>query len=204
MDYPEFLALCQSRHSVRKFSPEPVSEELIEQIRTAARTAPYVAGRTNWDVRAVTDPATISAMADLVEETTHSISIHKEYRKEWEDYRKHFSAFRSAPALLLPVFRPSTSLGLLASEDTRIGTATDPIAPDRYDRENYLKSIAGAAMLVQLAATSLGLGSCVMTGPLLAHTALAQLLKVPRGREIAAIIPIGHLLAEALEEPLAA
>lgn len=194
MNIDVFLKLCQRRHSVRAFADTPLTDEQVCQILSAARTAPYASGRTGWEVRAVTERETIQAMADLVEDTTSAIAVRDGYQGEWDEYRAHFSAFRSAPAVFVPIFRPSLSLSALVAGDLRIATAGAPIDPERYDRENHLKSIAGAGLLVQLSATALGLGSCVMTGPLLAHEPLARLLKLPRGREIAALIPVGHPL----------
>jgi len=194
MTIDAFLELCQNRRSVRAFTDTHLTDEQVCQILSAARTAPYASGRTGWEIRAVVEREAIEAMADLVETATSAVSVRDGYQGEWDAYRAHFSAFRSAPAVFLPIFRPSLSLAALVAGDLRIATAGQPIDPERYDRENHLKSIAGAGLLVQLAATALGLGSCVMTGPLLAHEPLARLLKLPRGREIAALIPVGHPL----------
>jgi len=47
-------------------------------------------------------------------------------------------------------------------------------------------------MLIQLAAQSLGLGACCMTGPLLAETELAQKLGMKPGFAVGAVIPVGN------------
>jgi nitroreductase len=47
-------------------------------------------------------------------------------------------------------------------------------------------------MLILLAAESLGLGACYMTGSLVAEAALAGLLAVKPGRSIGAVIPVGY------------
>jgi nitroreductase len=49
-------------------------------------------------------------------------------------------------------------------------------------------------MLILLAAESLGLGACYMTGPLIAGEELAQITGLSAGQEIGAIIPIGYPL----------
>jgi nitroreductase len=51
-------------------------------------------------------------------------------------------------------------------------------------------------MLILLAAESLGLAACYMTGPLLAQTEIAHLLNVKRGRDVAAVIPVGFRTGE--------
>jgi nitroreductase len=52
-----------------------------------------------------------------------------------------------------------------------------------------------AAMAVQnllLVAQSLGLGTCVLTGPLLAHGVLAGALKLPAGHDLTCLVALGH------------
>jgi nitroreductase len=46
-------------------------------------------------------------------------------------------------------------------------------------------------MLILLAAQSQGLGSCYMTGPLMAQPDLADVLQLPKDRQIGALIPVG-------------
>jgi nitroreductase len=100
------------------------------------------------------------------------------------EYARNFAAFRTAPALFIPVFKVQHSLSLM------LGEGSDEIT--RWERDNYVKSIAGVNMLILLASESMGLGACCMTGPLLAETEIARFLGVKRGFEIGAIIPVGY------------
>jgi nitroreductase len=62
----------------------------------------------------------------------------------------------------------------------------------QWERDNYTKSISCVAMMVLLAAESLGLGACYMTGPLIAQNQIMEIAKTKPGREIGALIPIGY------------
>lgn len=46
----------ESRHSIRQFSDEPVSKELVEEAVRLARTTPSVCNRQSWKVHAFSEP----------------------------------------------------------------------------------------------------------------------------------------------------
>ncbi|HLP17777.1 MAG TPA: nitroreductase family protein, partial [Bacteroidota bacterium] len=64
-----------------------------------------------------------------------------------------------------------------------------------------LMSVSMAIQNLQLAAHALGLGSCCMTGPLLASDAIRTILDVRVPFELSAIIPVGRRLASPLAPP---
>lgn len=63
-----------------------------------------------------------------------------------------------------------------------------------WERDNLTKSLSCVSMMILLAAESLGLGSCCMTGPLLAAEEIATFTGIPSGSILGAIIPVGHKL----------
>lgn len=185
-DYDSFLALCQARKSVRKFLPDALSDEQIEKIRAAALTSPFAAGKKNWSLVVVSDRATIAQMSEAVKAKTAAIAetAREDYKSGFLRYAENFHIFADAPTVFVPTFRVQPSLSIIMGEQGgEIGA---------YERENFAKSISCVAMLVLLAAKSLGLGSCYMTGPLLAGEELMKIVRVPRGHEIGAIIPVGY------------
>jgi len=56
-----------SRRSVRKFKPDPVPREMLEQIVNAGRLAPTARNVQPWEFIVVTDPATRAALAEVNE-----------------------------------------------------------------------------------------------------------------------------------------
>jgi nitroreductase len=61
-----------------------------------------------------------------------------------------------------------------------------------WERDTAVKSISCVCMLILLAAESLGLGACYMTGPLIAEHIIKNHIKIKPGRSVAAIIPVGY------------
>lgn len=186
MDYEAFFALCRARRSVRRFLPDKPSAEQLEMIRQAALTSPFASGKKNWALTLVTEAETISAMGEAVKRRTDELGegIREDFRTGFLRYAENFHIFSTAPALLIPSYRHQPTLSLLAGGEVA--------SLEQWERDNYQKSISCAAMLVLLAAESLGLGGCYMTGPLLAAEELAQLARTPRGHELGAIIPMGY------------
>lgn len=184
--YGALREICSRRRSVREFADRPLSADEIARIRDIAASAPYASGKKDWELRVVTDRAEIRALAGIVDATCRDIEgrVREDFRDSFRGYARHFSLFSSAPALFVPVFRVQPSLSILAAG------AVENVA--RWERDNFVKSISCVAMLVLLAAESLGLKGCYMTGPLVAGAELAARLGVRNGREIGAVIPVGH------------
>ncbi|MBP5210361.1 MAG: nitroreductase family protein, partial [Bacteroidales bacterium] len=64
------------------------------------------------------------------------------------------------------------------------------------ERDNLTKSLSCVAMMILLAAESLDLGACYMTGPLVAGKKLNQELEIRDNFILGAIIPIGFKLSD--------
>lgn len=186
--YQALFDLCAARTSRREFLDRPLDPDLIEKIKALAYTSPYASGRKNWEIEVVTDRVAIAAMAAAIEKRVIELHEHTraDFRDEFAAYARNFSTFKAAPAVFVPTFRIAPSLSLM-----------NP-APEirQWERDNYVKSIACVAMLILLAAESLGLAACYMTGGLIAEEELGPLIKIKKGRSIGALIPIGYRMGE--------
>ncbi len=184
--YDSLHELCSRRRSVRSFAGRPLSADEIGRIRDIARFSPYASGKKNWELKVVADRAEILALAEIVKSTCRDVEgrVREDFRESFRRYAENFSLFSSAPALFIPVFRVQPSLSIMTAG------AVEGIG--RWERDSFVKSISCVAMLVLLAAESLGLKGCYMTGPLIAGPALAERLGVRNGYEIGAVIPVGH------------
>jgi nitroreductase len=184
--YAALEAICMARHSTREFLDTPVSGTLVEKIVSIAGTAPFAGGSKKWEVMVVSEKALIKESARVVRARVEELhgSIRPPFQHGFLEYARYFSAFESAPVLLLPVFNVTRALSIML-----------PQAPEsivRMENENFVKSIACVSMLLLLAAQSLGLATCFMTGPLLAEEELGRLTNVKSGRRIGAVIPLGY------------
>ena len=183
-DYLKFI--CERRKSIRKFSQKPVSPADIDNIKRIALTSPYTSGRQKWELTVISDKTKINKIADVVRNKVQELKgqIKEDYREEFMQYAVNFSAFETAPTLFIPTFRIAPALSVMITKgDNKIV---------EWERDTYVKSISCVAMLILLAAQSLELGGCYMTGPLIAEEKIGKVIKIRRGRNIGAIIPIGY------------
>jgi nitroreductase len=188
--YQQLHALCHARRARRIFAPEPLAQADIERILDIAYTSPYASGKKNWEVEVITDRALLAEVAAAVETRVAEVRarVRPDFEADFAAYATQFSTFAQAPALFVPTFRIAPSLSLMVDADD------DGLL--RWERDNYVKSIACVGMLILLAAESLGLAACYMTGPLLAEEEIGRLIKIKRGRSIAALIPVGYRMGE--------
>jgi len=60
-----FLDLARTRRSVRQYRPDPVPDELLQQVLEAGRWAPSAVNSQPWEFIVVTDPDVKQALYDL-------------------------------------------------------------------------------------------------------------------------------------------
>ncbi len=61
--FKEFQEICRQRHSVRSFTPQPVSDEQVRQILEVVQMAPTAGNLQAFEVVLVKDPSTIKELA---------------------------------------------------------------------------------------------------------------------------------------------
>jgi nitroreductase len=194
-DYETLLSLVRGRRSVRRFRSDPVPGPVVEQLMEVARWAPSAGNRQAHRFLLVTARPTIAAMAEAVRGATERLagSLRADLAEEAGAYLANFAHFADAPLVCAPIYRSGFDLRhALAPDAPRELPGSKPAI-------DALASVSAAIMNLLLAAHSLGLGACWMTGPLVAEEAIAAVLEVPRGWNVAALIPLGY----PAEEPAA-
>jgi nitroreductase len=183
-EYEDFLALVQSRRSVRKFSDRSVSRDDILRVLEAARWAPSNHNRQPWRFMVLEDRNQIAGLAEAVKaELSKKLKSLPEVASGYAGELAHYATFFSGAPVLIAVLhkRPvSFSAGLLN------GVAH----PDLVSGEPL-----SAAMAVQnllLAAHTIGLGSCIMTAPLIVQDLVLCELKPPSGYEMTCFVALGY------------
>ena len=58
------LALLKARRSIRRYRPDPVPDEMVEQLLEAGRWAPSASNRQPWDFIVVRDEAVRQQVAE--------------------------------------------------------------------------------------------------------------------------------------------
>jgi nitroreductase len=184
--YQSLLKLMENRRSIRRFQNRPVPGQVVEMLVEAARWAPSAGNRQNFRFLSIARAVTIEALAAAVREEIERIrqQVREEYGEHVADYAGNFLHFSKAPLLIVPIHRQGPNLlNALCNQEVITEKDTCPEA---------CCSVSAAIMNLLLAAHSLGLGACWMTGPLIAGKSMAQILEVPPGWAISALIPVGY------------
>lgn len=187
--YEALLELMRGRRSVRRFSDQPVPDPLLDKILEAARWAPSAGNRQAWRFVVVRDAATRRALRDAVDPVVRELvrQTREELTGEVEAYCANFVRFAAAPVVVAPIYR---GVDLLRA-------GCDAALQTERALQDGLSSVSAAIQNLLLAAHALGLGACWMTGPLVARAALEDVLGVPPGWGVAALVPVGFAAEEA-------
>jgi len=182
--YLELLEIMRARRSVRQFTDRPVERDDILRLLEAARWAPSNHNRQPWRFLVIEDPTQIRQLAELV---GHGLSerlksLPGSAAHHAGDLTRHATFFAHAPVLLAVLHKQPVSLSarILAGLKNPELVSGEPLS---------------GAMAVQnllLAAQTLRLGTCVLTGPLLVQPALIEALVLPAGHELTCLVAVGH------------
>ena len=181
----EFAEVVNKRRSVRAFNSEPVSKEIILELLEAANMAPSATNSQPWSFL-VLEKNDLEALFSITEEAFNErfgamprdevdkklarLSIPDE--DKFKGLSRFYKTLGGAPVVIV-------------------------VCVTRGDSDyNSLLNIASASAAVQnllLAASNHNLGSCWMMGPLQKREMqIKDLLKIPAGSDIIAIVPVGH------------
>jgi len=175
-----------ARKSTRIYSDRAVSDEDIKRILDIAYTSPFASGRKRWDILVVNDKETIENIAEATRIwiKEQAKQARDDFRDDFLLYAQNFTFFDQAPVLFVPIFRLARAIACMF--DDKDGKIAE------WERDSYTKSISAVATLILLAAESLDIKTCYMTGPLIAEKRIMPLLNMKPGMSIGAIIPAGY------------
>jgi nitroreductase len=183
-DYDRLLELIRSRRSIRQFSDRAVSRDDLARLLEAARWAPSNHNRQPWRFLVIEDKQQIARLAEIViQGLSEKLKLLPEAAAAYAGEFTHYATFFSnAPVLWVVLHKQpvSVSAPLLAGLKNPDLVSGEPLS---------------AAMAVQnllLAAQALGLGTCVLTGPLLVREAWAGGLALPASHDLTCLVALGH------------
>lgn len=184
------LALLRTRRSVRRFRPEAPDEATIARLLDAAVLAPSASNKQPWRFLVVASRETIARMADAVRAASAEVASHvtPESRDAFRAYGDYFVRFEAAPIVVVPICRAQRVLSHLV--DAELPARAREIVR-AMERDSALAATSLALGNLLLAAHAAGLGASAMTGPLLARDALVEILGVPPGWDLVAVVPLG-------------
>ena len=183
-DYDRLLELIRARRSIRRFSDRAVGREDIARLLEAARWAPSNHNRQPWKFLVIRDKHQIKHLAEVVSRgLSEKLKSLPEAAVAYANEFTHYATFfAGAPVLLVARHkRPvSVSAPVLAGLKNPELVSGEPL------------SVAMAVQNLLLAAQALGLGTCVLTGPLLVQDLVAGALALPAGHDFTCFVAIGH------------
>lgn len=181
----EFWKVIKTRRSVREFKDRDVPSKYINKLIEAASFAPSGSNKQNWHFVVAKSQALKIKMKQAI------IARIEEFAKKMDakekealfQYAEYYTFFVNAPLVVAIVMKPYVSY---------TGELIRQYEPDtKYTSTAGIQSVAAAVENLLLAAKALGLGSCWMTGPLIAKDALEDILGIKPPDELLALVPIG-------------
>lgn len=192
MDFDEVV---RTTFAARAFTDEAITDVTVEQLLDRARFAPSGGNRQGWRVIVVRQAETRAAMKALME------PVARHYMAQRLSGENPFSSITPSQVTPEQVAAVDLPPGLLAWVDTApvmLVVCVDLDVVASFDAAlDRVGVISGASIYpfvwnILLAARSLGLGGTLTTFLAGAEPAACELLGIPAGHAIAAVLPIGR------------
>lgn len=194
---PAMLEWLRTRRSVRAFTSEPVSREVMDRVMAAAITAPSSTNRQPWRFTVVRSAAMREQIVAAIAHRTAEIKAIIAKSHHAEDFGNYGDFFHeplaSASVIVVPQYRPYPDLiaNLIESgggDPAKYSTAS------AMQAELVSTSTAIMALLLQVHAE--GLGACMMAGPMVARDDIHALLGIAEPWRMVGAIAIGHPVSQ--------
>jgi nitroreductase len=187
MDYESFLELVKSRRSIRRFKPDPISDEYINKIIEAARWAPSGYNSQPWDFFVIQDKKLRQVVASFDLHNSliariKTIGSEEKLRLMSHPWKDEDMDYRTAPVFIALFGDYRVKAGLPDMGKTNPAGANLIIQ----------SSLACAFIYMELAATTLGLATQWLSGRHEIYDKLKALLNIPEEFEPYGIMPLGY------------
>jgi nitroreductase len=187
LSYEELLRTVRERRSIRRFKSDPVHPEDVDRMLEAALWAPSGSNTQPWLFTAVTDRNVTARAADLVRLEVERVALEAPgFAETGKGLARWGTFFEGAPLVFFVAGRREQS-----SWRMRLAEVF-PAHPAAGESLSWLVGCASAVQNLLLAVHALGYGACWMGAPLVARATLEELLELPPGYELLAVVPVGR------------
>jgi nitroreductase len=193
--YDQFLALVKARHTCRGFKPDPLPEGAIEKILEASRWAMSGANSQPWEFIVVRDRDTIGQLYKVYQHEINDLNFWLEQRFPWDLRHPGFriegdldAQYQTMNARIGWSEAPTLIVGL-GDGRRQLGSVSGASTPGRH-QTHLTDGLSNAAMIIHLAAASLGLASQWVSIHI--QEPFKQILDVPALLTLHTIIPVGY------------
>lgn len=179
----------QKRRSIRRYKEIPLPEAAIHSLLEAAVCAPSASNRQPWRFMAINEAGMRKQMGAITREAIACAQedLLPEFEEAFLEYAQHFLLIEDAPTVIVVLHKEETTLSALFKEHSLSSQRMVAL-----EKKSAVMSVSMAVQNLLLSATEQGLGSCVMTGPLLASEALSDYLGVPEGWALLCLVCVGY------------
>lgn len=176
------LTWFTSRRSIRRYLPDRVPSEMVEQLLTAASWAPSAHNRQPWRFVVISNSETKQQLATAMGQKLRVdlAADHVPAETIEQDATRSYQRITSAPLLIL-----------LCLTMADMDSYSDPTR-QQYEWTMAVQSTAMAGQNLLLAAHALGLGACWMCAPLFSADVVRHTLHLPADWQPQALITIGY------------
>jgi nitroreductase len=170
----DFFDVVLSQRAYRSFTDQPVPDEVVERVLTAATHAPSAENTQPWAFIVIRDPELRARIGELTQ-------------RAWEGGGLEFSANRLTPAMLADVHQGA--LGGVSAAPVLVVVCGDTshCVPAVLEA-----SVWPAVQNLLLAATASGLGSALTTLATRFGEELRDVLALPPHVQAMAVVPLGY------------
>ncbi len=195
----EIFECIDTRKTIRKYTDYVPTEDEVKRIINSARFAPSAINMQNWRFIAVLNQDIKHKMAEAISNKYDEITknLDEETKGRVLSYKGHSTFFENAPVVVVCVVieAPKFMGGVLE----QAGYSKEAISKMRPD--SYLLSMGGAVENMILSANALGLSSCWMVAPVLAHDEIKTILNFAENEKITTLLAIGKPYSENPNKP---
>jgi len=186
----------KDRRSIREYLNRDVPDELLIRAFELARWAPSGGNFQSWKFLVVKKREMIKNVADAVQAKANKLTSWteaREYGETTERYRRNADFFREAPVLIVALSADYKSVAdqILSKRGEKDPRAREMMA-NRRSAPTRIQQIGGFVVLLLLVLHCMGLGACWMSGPLVAKREIEEILQIPAGCDMVALIPVGY------------
>jgi nitroreductase len=186
----ELIEAIKKRRSIRKFKSDKIPKKDIYDIIQAASLAPSAHNKQMWRFIAISNQEVLKGMEKAIVSEIEELSSWPELKEiglKVKGLRAYSTFFVKAPLVFAILVEPYHSM---VDEVLKL----DGLKKEQADfLPSYveIQSVAAAVENLLLAATEKGYGTCWMCGPLIAVSALEEILKIEKPWKLMALIPLG-------------
>jgi nitroreductase len=192
MPYDAFIELVRNRRSVRNVKPDPIPDEYVTKILEAGRWAMSGGNGQPWEFIVVKDQERKNEIAAAWNKTRDDLMVPERTRVE---ELRHPQAEPSVHTYAVPPFAHAPVLIVIVG-DRRTFQATIwggiILCGEGAMDATFFKNMGNSAMLMHLAAASLGLGSAWVSITRPHEYLLKSILKVPPVLDIHSMLAVGY------------